>query len=139
MFLNPSTRLEWWMAYLLVGFGVGMVVEIVAKYMPFWIYDPPWILFVVWIGAFSVGPATLALLLRKRGVITLCLAGSAIAFVLEVLNVLFPGFGWTHVPPFPLIDRPFWRVVLLAIEGGLFILIVNGITYRIFVAVTKPN
>jgi hypothetical protein len=96
-------------------------------------------LYVVWIGAFSLGPATLALLLRKRSVFTLSLVGSAIAYVLEGLNVLVPGFGWTHVAPFPLIGRPFWRVVLLGIEGGLFMFIVNSITYGIFVAATKPN
>ncbi len=139
MFRKPSTQVEWWVVCMVVGFGVGTLVELAAKYVPFWVYDPRWMLYVVWIGAFSLGPATLAWMLRNRGVITLFLAGVAFAFLVEGLNVLVPGFGWTHVAPFPLIDRPFWRVMLLGIEGGLFVLLVYGITYGIFFVVAKLN
>jgi hypothetical protein len=139
MFLKPSTRWQWWLVYVGVGLGVGALLEVVARLGQLWVYHPPWMLYVVWIGAFGLSPATLALLLRKYRTFTLFLVGSAIAFVAEVLNVFFPGPGWRHLPSFPLIDRPFWRLVLLGIGGGIFILIVNGITSAIHRAVVKPN
>lgn len=139
MFLKPSTRFLWWAVYAVVGLGVGALLELVAKLAQLWVYDPPWMLYVVWIGAFSLGPATVALLLRKHTVFTLFLVWSAIAYASEVLNILGPSFGWTHLPSSPLIDSPFWRVAFLGIAGGFFILIVNGITSGIFLAVAKPN
>lgn len=139
MFLKPSTRWQWWLVYVGVGLGVSALLEVVGWLGQLWVYHPPWMFYVVWIGAFGLSPATMALLLRKHSAFTLFLVGSAIAFVAEVLNVLFTGFGWTHLPPFPLIDRPFWRLVSLGIGGGFFILIVNGITSAIYRAVVKPN
>lgn len=139
MFDKASTRWKWWLVYMGVGLGVGALLEVVGWLGQLWVYHPSWMFFVVWIGAYGLGTATLALLLRKHRTITLFLVWSALAFVSEVLNVLVPDFGWTHLPPVPLYDRPFWRLALLGIGGGFFILIVNGIASAIYRAVVKPN
>jgi len=139
MFQKPSTRLKWWAVYVVVGLGVGALLELMARWAELWVYDPRWVFYIVWIGAFGLAPATLALLLRNNRTASLFLVGSAIAFAAEALNLLVPGFGWRHVSSPPLTNSPFWQAVLLGIAGGLFILIVNGITALIFKGVTQPN
>ena len=93
MFQKPSTRLKWWAVYAVVGLGVGALLELVARWAELWVYDPRWVFYIVWIGAFGLAPATLALLLRNNRTASLFLVGSAIAFAAEALNLLVPGFG----------------------------------------------
>jgi predicted acylesterase/phospholipase RssA len=117
-----------------------MLLEIAAATIPFWSYNPWWLVFVVVILAFGLSPATLARWLWKQSLVVLFVAGSALAFLVEGLSAVIPGYGWSFVPGFPLgVGNAFWRTVVLGLGGGLFILATHTITHWIFISITKPN
>ena len=140
MFTKQTERMRWWMVYVFVGVILGVLLEILAATVPFWSYDPWWLVFFVVLFAFGLSPATLALLLRKQSLLVVFLVGSVLAFLVEGLSVVIPTYGWEFASGLPMgIENVFWRTVALGFGGGLFILIAHAITYQIFVLATKPN
>jgi predicted acylesterase/phospholipase RssA len=140
MFAKSAERGQWWAVYVVVGIVLGVLLEIAAATIPFWSYNPWWLVFVVVILAFGLSPATLARWLWKQSLVVLFAVGSVLAFLIEGLSAVIPGYGWSFAPGFPLgIRAAFWRAVVLGLGGGLFILVAHTITHWIFVSIKKPN
>lgn len=119
-----------WFGYLVIGVFLGVLLEVASALFHFWRYDPYWMLLLVVLLAFGMGPAMVMLPFRKlrpvKSLFGQFVLGSLLAGITEHINLILNGPGWVFSPAFPLgIDSLWGRTVALGIGGGLFVVAVN--------------
>lgn len=128
-------RLSLWLKYLAVAVALGGLIEIISTLGGFYQFTPAWLVLVAVFGFFGLILGTLAMWLRTRGELVQFLAGGVIFGAVEVLNILgvVPNVGWQFAPGWPLgIGDDWLRALLLAIFGGVFVLVVNAVMRSLY-------
>lgn len=124
-----------WLKYFLVALALGVVVETVSYLGRFYAFHPWWMILVIIVGAFGLLFGSLAKILRRQSTIIQFIIGALSAGLVEVINLLglIPGYYWVFADGWPLgITNPWLRTVVLALPGGIFILILNFIMRSIY-------
>lgn len=117
-----------WIKYFVTALLMGCLVEALAHMGAFYEFTPSWLIFVIIVGAFGLLFASLAKALRKKASWVQFVIGAACAGTIEAINVLgiIPGYYWVFAHGWPLgILNPWVRTAVLALPGGLFIIILN--------------
>ncbi len=124
-----------WLKYLIVALALGTAVEITTRAFNFYVFYPWWMILVIIVGAFGLLFSLLAFALRKKSDLIQFVTGFVFAGAIEAINVLnwFPDYQWVFAPGWPLGITNVWlRTVVLALPGGLFILVLNLIMRGIY-------
>jgi dihydroflavonol-4-reductase len=126
MALQSNTVL--WVKYFVTALAMGCVVEALAHLGAFYEFTPSWLIFVIIVGAFGLLFASLAKALRRKSSIVQFIIGVLVAGSIETINVLgiIPGYYWVFAHGWPLGILNQWvRTAVLALPGGVFILLLN--------------
>ncbi|MBE7173117.1 MAG: NAD-dependent epimerase/dehydratase family protein [Williamsia sp.] len=124
-----------WLKYFLIGFGLGVVVELFSYVGGFYSFHPWWLIFVIIVGAFAALFGTLAKALRKKSAVIQFLAGTLVAGLIELSNQLrlFGDYYWVFKEGWPLgITNPWLRVAVLGLPGGICIILLNIVMRNIY-------
>lgn len=119
-----------WIKYFLVALIIGTVVETVAYYGGFYRFYPAWLVYVIVAVAFGLIFASIAFALRKKTDLTQFVVGVLAAGAIESANTagLFGDYYWVFKEGWPFgITNAWVRTVVLALPGGVFILLLNFI------------
>ncbi|MEP7111540.1 MAG: NAD-dependent epimerase/dehydratase family protein [Ferruginibacter sp.] len=124
-----------WLKYLIIALTLGIVFETFMRALDFYTFNPWWMIIVIIIVAFGLVFGSLAFALRRKTDLVQFVTGVVFAGLIEAVNVLgiFPGYDWVFSEGWPLgITDPWWRTAVLALPGGLFILVLNLIMRNIY-------
>ena len=124
-----------WLKYFLTAAGLGVLVETFCFVGGFYSFHPRWLIFVIILLAFGALFGTLAKWLRKAGGLIQFMVGSLCAGAIELLNQLrvFPDHYWIFKEGWPLgISDPWLRTAVLAVPGGVCILLLNMIMRSLY-------
>jgi nucleoside-diphosphate-sugar epimerase len=125
-----------WLKYFVTALALGCIVEALAHMGKFYAFTPPWLIYVIIVGAFGLLFGSLAKALRKQSSLVQLIVGYLAAGSIELINKLgiIHDYYWVFAPGWPLgITDPWVRTALLGLPGGLFILILNflmGLSYQ---------
>nr|WP_294793629.1 NAD-dependent epimerase/dehydratase family protein [uncultured Mucilaginibacter sp.] len=117
-----------WLKYFLTALALGCIVELLSYIGKFYTFTPGWLIFVIIIGAFGLLFASLAKALRKKSALLQFIVGVLGAGTIELINVLgiLGDYRWDFASGWPLGITNVWvRTVVLALPGGIFILLLN--------------
>ncbi|MCW3091646.1 MAG: NAD-dependent epimerase/dehydratase [Ferruginibacter sp.] len=124
-----------WLKYIIVGLILGIVVETITRALDFYVFYPWWMIIVIIVVAFSLIFGSLAFALRCKSSVLQFVIGVLSAGAIEAINVLgiFPDYNWVFTEGWPLgITNPWLRTAVLAIPGGLFILVLNLVMCSVY-------
>ena len=125
--LEKSSML--WIKYILFATFIGFLIEASAAYRSFYTYYPWWLFIIAVVLWHGLILGTLAKLWRMRTGYFQFVSGTILNGLAEILNALkiYPGAGWTFSPPFD--NTNIWviwvRSLVLGLEGGIFIVLIN--------------
>jgi len=114
--------------YFVTALVMGCLVEALAHMGKFYAFTPPWLIYVIIVGAFGLLFGSLAKALRKQSSLVQFIVGALSAGTIELINKLgiIHNYYWVFAPRWPLGITDAWvRTALLALPGGLFIIILN--------------
>lgn len=117
-----------WTKYCVTGLLLGCVVEAIALIGAFYEFYPWWLILVIIVGAFGLLFGSLAMALRKQSSLVQFIVGAVVAGTIELVNKLgiIHDYYWVFAPHWPLgINNAWIRTAVLALPGGIFILLLN--------------
>ena len=75
-----------WLKYFLIGILMGIIIEVAAALLRFYVYQPGWMVFVVVLVLWGAIFGSIALATRDRGFFVQYIPGFILIFGLELLN-----------------------------------------------------
>lgn len=121
-----------WPKYFTVASALGALIELMSHLAGYYTFHPGWLVAVVVFGAFGFVLGSVAMLLRRRSNLIQFAAGTVLATVGELLNVVL-FHAWTFRPGWPFgITDPWLRSAVLGLAGGIFVLMVNAIMLALY-------
>lgn len=121
-----------WLKYVIVGAIIGVIIEGASLLGDFYSYTPPWLVYGVAFGGFGVVLGSLSLGLRRLNGLKQFLVGTLVVGAAEFMNeLLLHSWHFAQGWPFGIVD-PWLRVAVLALPGGVVVLIVNAIMRTLY-------
>ena len=121
-----------WFKFVVIGALIGAAIEAASLLGDFYWYTPPWLVYPVVLGGFGAGMGSLSLWVRTMNGLKQFLIGTAVVGAAECLNEI-AFHAWQFAQGWPLgITDPWVRTAVLAVPGGLVVLIVNAVMRSLY-------